>query len=207
MSSSRSLEDIADEYAEDVQEEAIDQLLLSEISEKRESFGQMCLEVLDLLESKDRLERELKEISAKLRVYQEVLIPTQMEERNEKKIETAGGLKIELENFIVGGLPKDQERQRDIFDYVRKTGNAELIKTAYQIQFGTHTDEHALEFERLLEESQTGQYAMVKKSRTIHSSSYMKFLRDQLKAGASFDLRKFGAHSKSIATIQLKKRR
>jgi hypothetical protein len=190
-----------EQYAEDLAEDAADLEMISELSAR--SLGQMALETIELLEEQAALKARWKVVKKKLQFLAEKIIPEKLESMGMDSLTTPTGLSISVDNKIYASFPKDAEKRERAFEYLRKAGSGGIIRTKFELEFGTETDEQAREFAKLISENKVDRQAHVSAYRTLNHAQMMSFLREQREAGADPPMDAFGAVVKTVATVKL----
>lgn len=167
-----------------------------------ERLKKLVLEMAQLSVKVELLEEEVATAKKELEQYEQNLVPALMDELDFKELTTTGGIRVEMKKELRGSLPKDEEKRRLAFQYLRETGNDGLIKREFNISYGRDSTQLADAFARKLEELGISEFADVTQVETVNHQSMLKFLRDELRDGHNVPLDKFGAFEQTFARIK-----
>ena len=158
-------------------------------------MGQLEIEIEDI-------EADVKTKKEKLRLYKEKIVPELMTELGMKGFTTNAGIQVMVEDELRVSFPKDPEKRRAAFDFLKATGNDGIVKREFKIQYGRDSTEWAEKFALALEEMDIREHAEVQQEDTIHYQTLKKFINDLSKAGIEVPLESFGAFFQTTAKIK-----
>lgn len=164
-------------------------------------------EALKLKLDKLELEAKLATIDKQLETYIQTLIPGVMEELGADEIKIRG-MTISVKDSLVGTFPKDEDKRREAFSYLRKTGNDGLIKREISVKYGRNSTEQADQLMALIAEHPiVADGAEVVNREDLNHQSMLAFLRQEIRDGREVPLKSFGVYQTKVADIKLPKER
>ena len=89
----------------------------------------------------EALEESLKNAKERLRKLEELDLPQAMDTAGVKEFTLTNGAKVKVEDVVHANIPKAFEVPA--FEYLRKTGNGDLIKNEVKAKFGRGQEEFA----------------------------------------------------------------
>lgn len=159
----------------------------------------------------DDLEEKLKQASAHLREYRENLVPTAMLDVGLTSVTTADGFAVELREEVRASFPSGDSEESALkramaFEWLRENGHSALVKNSISIRFSKDEQSWAESFYAALDRLGVRQHAEVERQETIHSSTLVSFVKEQLAQGSSIPLQAFGAFTQRFARIKKQRR-
>lgn len=150
------------------------------------------------------LEKELQENAEKLKSYRESLVPSEMSRLGLDVVKTkGGGLEIELRREIRASFPKDDAKRQVALAWLKSRGEDGLVKRCIEIRYGRDSTELADKIMAVLEREGVTTVASVTQDLWIEHPTLVKFVKDQLEAGADIPMSAFGAHEQMSARMRL----
>jgi len=93
-----------------------------------DELGKMVRELRELRDQKEKLEADLKDVNLSIRKLAEHQIPEYMDEHEIEKLSVSGVGTVYLTTKVYANVKK--ENQEAFFEWLRETGNEELIREA-----------------------------------------------------------------------------
>ena len=153
---------------------------------------------LELERKKEDLEKELKEITAELRLVSETLLPEAMLEAGFLELGLADGCFITITEFINAHI--SAEKAPEAIAWLTSNGHGEIIKTQVTTKFGR--SEHNEAGQLISDLRSRGLQPEVKEA--VHPSTLKKFIRTELEAGRDVPDDLFGTFRGSRTKITRK---
>jgi vacuolar-type H+-ATPase subunit I/STV1 len=150
------------------------------------------------------LEEQLKALKKEHTEYAEKLVPALMQEIGMSRIKTMGGLDVELQENVRASIPQDAEKRERAFSYLHDTGNDGIIKREITVRYGREDGKFADDLLRALEDMGIKEHATVEHEWTIHNSTLVSFLKNELKEGKNVPMDAFGAFVQRQAKLKRK---
>ena len=150
-----------------------------------------------------QLEEQLEAAKSQCDIFEKKLVPDLMLEIGLDELKTVGGMKVRLEENLVGTFPKSEEKRERAFRYLEETGNDGLIKQQISVNFPRDSSEMQKLLEQALDDLGIAEVAEVRKEKTINHNSMMAFLRRQLEVDEKVPLDAFGAIKLRTAKMDL----
>ena len=143
------------------------------------------------------LDEELKKAKEQLRLLSEVQIPEQLKELNLTTVTTGDGIKLELSNAVRANIKKEHEA--DAFKYLNETGNGNLIKRSFTIEFGKDEESWAKKFQADLNKRKKP--LNVKLKRAVHPGTLTAFIKGELEKGVNIPMETFGVFNQTFTKV------
>ena len=99
------------------------------------------------------------------------------------------GRSVEVEDFVSGTLPKDEEARRAAIAKLEEYGGGNLIRTTIEIDFAKEDREDAIKLYKQLRRNNSLNITM---GEGVHHSSYISFLKHRLEDGEPLDAKALG---------------
>ncbi len=168
---------------------------LSKVLGLAQALAKAMTEESDLSEKLDAAKKLRSAISEKL-------LPEAMAECRLRSLELAEGLGVQVKRIVRASFPKDSPRKERAVQYLRDTGNADLLRIRFVVEYGVDDVEAADQFQALMERHGVAESADVTRSETVHPRSLEKLVRELLEAQADPPLEDLGAYVVSVATLR-----
>lgn len=144
------------------------------------------------------LEKQLEEARGRLRGISDRQLPEKMDELGMEEFKTRSGLHIRIKEAIRTSIPKT--RQAEAFEWLRQNGYGGLIKRIVAVKFGKGEDEVAEKLARdLARDLANGRE--VDDTASVHPSTLLSFVTEQLANGVDLPLDLFGVHRQRTSVI------
>jgi hypothetical protein len=147
----------------------------------------------------EQAEAHLAELNKELAQIEEKDLPTAMMKAGTMEFILTNGGKITIKDVIQGGLSKDEEKRKFIFDWVVDNGGQETIKDHFEIDYTRGQYTYALACRKLLQENQV----QFDEFESIHTQTFWAFLREKLEDGVVPPFDKMGLRFFKKAVIKL----
>ncbi len=140
----------------------------------------------------ETIEERLKEAKAELQHCKTVLVPDAMKKANQAEFRINDGLyagvKVSLNDFVQGSLPKEEPARGAAIDVLAKNGAGALIRTEVVVSFTKTQHNEAID---LLEELKEREYSAAMQS-SVHPQSLFAWARERLRNGEEVFAEKLG---------------
>jgi len=151
-------------------------------------ISELALEQKKLEASVARMQEDLKKEQDKLKDVSEFRLPQLMDSIGMASFTLADGSKIEVKETIRASIP--EAKQGEAFQWLDDNKQSGLIKREFIINFGRDEEEWAKEFEEELRKKNTP--INYKTKRSVHNSTLVSFVKQQLEEGVNLPLDLFG---------------
>jgi hypothetical protein len=164
----------------------------------------LLTEAANLEVAVEDLEAQLKAAKASLHALTTTRIPEMMLNQMQM-LETSFMVgnrqwKVEIKDFVAGGLPKEDEGKRAAaIQWLEKHEGGDLIKTEITISF--NREEHT-KAKQLAERLRKAGYTPELES-SVHASTLKSFAMERLRSGAEIDAETLGLHVGKLAKFKL----
>lgn len=163
-------------------------------TQKLVKLAQDLVAAEDLIAS---LETQLAEAKATRRGLAEHDIPDLMSDMELDSYKTTTGVEIGLQEVVNAHISK--ERADEAHEWIEETGNGNLIKRQFVIEFGRGDEAWARKFAGDLKKRKRKLNHVVK--RAVHPQTLGKFVRDRLRDGKEVEMTLLGVHQKKVARV------
>ena len=170
--------------------------LLEDVAPSSNSIGavaDMAQQMFDLEKEINDLTELLKQKKQNLTKLAEQDLPDLMQELNVKDFTLNNGAKVEVQDIASGSIPSAsaiqkakgddkaelEVRQQQCFDWLRDTGNGDLIKSNVEVQFGKGEDQACNEFTKELQDRKL----FYRRAQGVHHGRLNSFLKERLSEG------------------------
>ena len=160
-------------------------------------------QVVGIEETISGLEEALKAHKSELHILRTKTLPDALSEVGMSDFTTEAGVKIKIDDFVSGGLPREGEKRDIAIRELEKIGGADLMRDDLSVTFDKSQHNEALSLRASLEE----QGLAVKFGSNIHASTLHAFIREKLRAGEAVDYEKIGLYVGRIAKITIPKKK
>lgn len=182
-------------------------------SDKLDKIRLLVEEGARLQETIDSLNEALKATVGRFNRIKQFELPNVMKEANVGKHEDLDGrVKVKLDTYVSGSLPKDEHDKERALEYLVDAGGGALIKTELKVNFPKAMHNAALSFYAEVQE-------LLKKEEykpldgnvgpdepefkeSVHAQSLQAFARDKLKNGEELDFETLGLATGSIVKFE-----
>jgi hypothetical protein len=144
-------------------------------------------------------EEEVTALKADLRKVSCVDIPALMDELDIPGLTLPDGTVLSIVEEVRASLKKGNETEA--FEYIESSGNGQLIKRQFVIEFSMGEEKWAAKFMRDLSQRKKQLDCAIK--RTVASSSLTKFVKGELASGNKIPLKPFGVFRQRKAKIKV----
>ena len=168
----------------------------------KEELANLSKEVgkaVTLTQTIEGLEEMVKAHRAELHALTNRTIPDIMRAAHTSLFKMDNGAKVELKDFINGGLPKEPELRRDALMWLEKNGAKDLIKTSISLALGRGQKDDALAVRKAL--GKLGMTFIEKED--VHAQSLYAYARERMKAGKELPIETLGLYVGQVAKIEL----
>lgn len=145
-------------------------------------------------------EQKLKDLGEKLRTIAWQQLPEMMEKCGAEELTIKGGYKVKVEKKLQVSVPKKNKEKA--YAWVEDQGGSALVKRAFVIAFDKEQEKFARKFKRDCEQRKNA--LPMEETKTVHSQTLNKFLRDKMADGVDVPLDLFGGFQQKIAKITTK---
>lgn len=156
----------------------------------------------DILEAQREVaeaEEALREAQAKLKTLQEVTMIELMVDAGQEELTTIDGLKVSIKDMIRGTPTKDKEK--DAFDWLRKSGNGGIIKSELSADLGKAKPE---EIKKALDALKAAGIAKANHKQSVHWQTLGALVREKLAKGEDVPLETLGVYMWKQAEVKPK---
>lgn len=160
-------------------------------------LNEKLAEAIDLKESVDQMEEDLKAAKQSLNNLNTQIIPDMMAELGMDEV-VQRGWKIKVGEFVSGSLPKDEAARARAIKWLEDNDAGELLKTNVSVVFGRSQRDDAIE---IAKEIQAHGYAPTLES-TVHPQTLQAFARERLKDGQPIDTELLGLYTGRVAKFK-----
>lgn len=160
-------------------------------------LNQKLIEAIELKESVDQMEADLKAAKLSLNNMNTVVIPDMMAQMGMDEV-TQRGWNIKVGEFVSGSLPKDDAARAKAIKWLEDHDAGELIKTNVSVVFGRSQHGDAVE---IAKEIEAHGYAPALES-TVHPQTLQAFARERLKDGQPLDTETLGLYTGRVARFK-----
>jgi hypothetical protein len=157
--------------------------------------GMLELEIEDL-------EEKLKELRKEHSEYADKLVPALMQEIGMDRVRTKGGLDVELVEHIRASVPQDNDKRERAFSYLHETGNDGIIKREITVRYGREDGKFADDLLAAMKDMGVADHGTIEHEWTIHNSTLVAFLKNELKEGKNVPMEAFGAFIQRQAKLR-----
>jgi hypothetical protein len=154
---------------------------------------------LELQAEIEQAEAHLAELNKELAQIEERDLPKAMMTAGTMEFKLTNGGKITIKDVIQGGLTKDEEKRKFVFDWVIDNGGKENIKDHFEIDYTRGQYSYALAFRKLLQENQIH----FNEFESIHVQTLWAFLREKMEEGVLPPFDKMGLRFFKKAVIKV----
>lgn len=160
-------------------------------------LNEIADEALALEEAVRQMEADLKVASAALNAIKSRQLPEMMAELGLESF-TRNGQTLEVQSFVSGSLPKDEDKRARAIAWLEEHDGAGLIKTQMSLAFGKDDREEAKRIYRLLK----AEGAEPATETGVHSATLQAFARERLKNGEEIDTECLGLYTGRVVKIK-----
>lgn len=133
-----------------------------------------------------KLNAELAEKAEQLKNLAEVMIPDAMLAMGLSELKLATGETVSIKKFYSAKIPDEQ--QEKAFEWLRNSGNGDIIKNNIALSFGKGEDDLANEVAKmLLQKGLTPEQKIF-----VHPMTLKSFVKERIEAGAELPYELFG---------------
>jgi|TARA_R100000093_G_scaffold68672_1_gene40434 hypothetical protein len=157
------------------------------------AIAEAAQRVLILQDEINELERQKKDKAGTLKKLTEQEMPDLMHELNVKDFTLTDGSQVKLTDIVNASIPSAgaierakgdhqeelYERQQQAFDWLRKNGGADLIKSSVEVQFGKGEDDACSQFKKDLRTNKI----FYRDSMGVHPQQLKAFVKECLMRG------------------------
>jgi len=183
-------------------------------SDKLDKIRKLVEEGAGLQETIDSLQAALDSTIGRFNRIKQYELPNIMKEANVGKHEDLDGrVKVKLESYVSGSLPKDEHDKERALEVLVDAGGGGLIKTELKVNFPKSMHNQALDFfARIQEILKEEQYQPMEDTdvgvdepefkETVHAQSLQAFAREKLKKGEELDFEALGLATGNVVKFE-----
>lgn len=166
----------------------------------------LVLEAKDLEETLESLQEAFKAQNGRYNRIKQYLLPKMMKEAQLGNCGLPdGSVKVKLEKYVSGGIPKDEHEKVFALEYLQELPNGgSLIKNSLSVDFSKGQDNAAKavysKVMEMIKEMEMDNEVELKEG--VHSASLQAFVKQMLKGGAAFDPEKLGCSVGDVAKFE-----
>jgi hypothetical protein len=181
------------DYSDHEEKVAPDQLAL---------LGDLVIQLKTAVDELNDQETRLKAQQDKVKHLREKAIPELMQSIGLKDIKTLAGLRVKLREEVRASLPKDGDRRKEAFEWLRTHGHEGLVKHEI-LKFNKEQRALADKIFQVIEKATKGTPLNFNRKDDIHHQTLCAFLREQLREGkmSNDELPLFGAFIQTFAEV------
>lgn len=147
-----------------------------------------------------RLEEQLKEAQAELRMIAEQELPALMDAAEQVKLTTKDGIEIQVAEAIRANIPEANKDKA--FSWLEDNNHGRLIKREFKIEFGKDEEAWANKFERDL--AKRKKPLRVSRKKAVNPQTLSAFVREQLAEGVSLPMDLLGVFRQRFTKVKVK---
>lgn len=183
-------------FEEYVNKETKSEVSLVALRQKAEEWSELEMAVESLNEETSQLQKRINRIK-------QVELPEMMAEIGLNKFNLDDGTSIEINEFVSGSIPKDEEKKIEAFTWLENNELGSIIKTNVSLVFGKGEDNFAKNAVAMLEES--GYEPVSEKS--VHAQTLQATARELMREGKEVPLETLGLYAGKTAKMKQGKKK
>ena len=145
------------------------------------------------------LEEDLKKAKEQVRILSEVRLPELMASLEMKNFVLNDGTEIEIDNKLRCHLA--EKNKEEGFKFLDETGNGNVIKRQFIIEFGKDEEKWARKFAADLKRRK--QPLNTKLKRTVHTATLTSLIKSMLEEGVKVPMDVFGVHDQKFSRVKV----
>lgn len=165
--------------------------------DKLEALNAALEEAIQLEETVEQMEEDLKAAKKALHTLRSGRIPDMMDELAMDAV-TFRGWKVTINDFVSGSLPKDPEANQRAIRWLEDEGAGGLIKADLVVSFGKSQHNEALDLAGRLE----SEGLAPKVNSGVHAQTLHAFARERIRNGEPLDLDLLGLYVGKVAKLK-----
>lgn len=183
--------------AEEVDYEEDIQTVVTPTSDQLSNIAALAAEMDDIEQRLERYAEIAKELKEQHRKLSTEVIPSAMSEVGMQKFTLESGVTVEVDPAVYASISKKNES--GAYQWLRDTGNGDIIKNTITVRFGAGEDETADKLEAVLRDEFGIPYDQ---KAAVHAGTLKAFVRGELENGSDIPHDLFGIFESKVTKLK-----